>query len=504
MKVSAHLTEEVIEQYRAGNLSAAGWLAVQEHAGACAECRARLELAVDAGASLLGLREQLMVEDFTSDADLNHLSYEQASFYVDDKLDPVEREIADSHLAICQSCVDDIKDLRRYQAIAVAGMARPASTHVPTVAAEEAAAPTLQAESAPERETPFFTRSGAWLRRLFSFNLFPATGRLAPLGMAAVVVALLLAGIWLATRTKTPGNGDGELAKVKTVNQAPAPTIMNGQSNQTPLTQNRNTSNGEATSTPVISPTPRPSTSQPPAEKPQRPPASISSPAVTLNDGSEQVAFDREGNLNGLESLPASVRQAVRWSINAQQAQTPRFLDAIAEGNTGVLMSGSAEATNNGVPFALLSPVGRVVRESRPTLNWRPLAGAKSYTVAVVDANFRVVAQSPRLTVTTWTLNQALPRGANYSWQITAVKLDGAEIVSPVAPAPQAKFRVMEQSAFDEVLRLENSGVRSHLARGVVYAQAGLLDEARAEFEALVKDNPRSQLARKLLNSVKK
>jgi hypothetical protein len=46
--------------------------------------------------------------------------------------------------------------------------------------------------------------------------------------------------------------------------------------------------------------------------------------------------------------------------------------------------------------------------------------------------------------------------------------------------------------------------VRSHLARGVIYAEAGLLDQARAEFAALVKDNPRSQLARRLLSSVKK
>ena len=54
MKVSAHLTEEVIEQYRAGNLSAAEWLAVQEHVGACAECRARLARGVIyAGAGLL-------------------------------------------------------------------------------------------------------------------------------------------------------------------------------------------------------------------------------------------------------------------------------------------------------------------------------------------------------------------------------------------------------------------------------------------------------------------
>ncbi len=62
----------------------------------------------------------------------------------------------------------------------------------------------------------------------------------------------------------------------------------------------------------------------------------------------------------------------------------------------------------------------------------------------------------------------------------------------------------MDENALDEVTRMEKSGVKSHLARGVIYAQAGLLDEAGTEFEALVQDNPRSQLARRLLNSVKK
>jgi hypothetical protein len=42
----------------------------------------------------------------------------------------------------------------------------------------------------------------------------------------------------------------------------------------------------------------------------------------------------------------------------------------------------------------------------------------------------------------------------------------------------------------------------SHLVLGVTYARAGLLEEAGREFEALVRENPESPLARQLLEQV--
>ncbi len=297
------------------------------------------------------------------------------------------------------------------------------------------------------------------------------------------------------------------MAQVGTSNRGgttPAPIETKSNVNVSNQAENRNPLNAQIAPTPIADPATPSTQATPQTGKPQVLPTNNSSPVKTLNDGGAQVAFDAEGNLNNLESLPASIRQAVRRSISSQQAQTPRSLDALAEGRTGILMSGSAELTNKGVPFALLSPIGKVTREPQPILRWRPLAGAKSYTVAVVDSNFRIVAQSPNLTATEWKPPQPLARGLTYSWQVTAKQSDDAEVVSPVSPAPQAKFHVMDENAFDEVTRMENSGVKSHLARGVIYAQAGLVDEARTEFETLVQDNPRSQLARKLLNSVKR
>ncbi|HEX8145259.1 MAG TPA: anti-sigma factor [Pyrinomonadaceae bacterium] len=486
--------------YRARKLTPAALLAVQEHVGVCAHCRRRLERAINIDASIRNLRQEFTPDNASPEAEPEHLPYEQLALYVDGELDAVDRKMTESHLAVCSNCQEDIADLRRYQAIAAA---TPLITAREAMAAPEEVAAKLPAIVPTKSQIPLFERIGEWWRSLFAFDRSASTGALIPAGMVAAVLALLVVGIWLAMRPETQ-NDNKELAKVETANRAPSPVDSGAQRGSEISAENRNSPNMEGGSAPASSPVLPSSPSQPQEGTRRRPSSNNSSPPLSLNDGGEEVAFDGQGNLNGLESLPSSVRQAVRRSIQSQRAQTPPTLAAIAAGDAGVLMSGSAEFTNNGVPFALVYPVGKVVRESRPTLRWHPLAGAKRYTVAVVDANFNVVAQSPGLNATAWTLDKTLPRGTNYTWQVTAIRADGSEVVSPISPAPQARFRVMDKSAFDEVTRLEQAGVRSHLARGVTYAGAGLLDEARAEFEALIKENPRSQLARKLLDSVKR
>jgi hypothetical protein len=86
-------------------------------------------------------------------------------------------------------------------------------------------------------------------------------------------------------------------------------------------------------------------------------------------------------------------------------------------------------------------------------------------------------------------------------WQVTAVK-DGKEIISPTAPAPEARFKVLEKAKADELTVVERVGPGSHLARGTLYARAGLLDDAERELRALLAANPKSSTARKLLQSL--
>jgi hypothetical protein len=190
----------------------------------------------------------------------------------------------------------------------------------------------------------------------------------------------------------------------------------------------------------------------------------------------------------------------VSRALRSRRVETPSSLDDLAGGAGETLMGTGA----GGASFALLSPVGRVVRDARPAFSWRPLAGAKSYAVSIVDSKFKPVVQSPALDDTSWTPSEPLARGAVYYWQVTATLADGAEVTAPIAPAPQARFRVLNASASDSLAQLEKANPHSRLARGVAYAQAGLIEEAEAELEALLKQNPRSLVARDLLRSLRR
>jgi hypothetical protein len=79
----------------------------------------------------------------------------------------------------------------------------------------------------------------------------------------------------------------------------------------------------------------------------------------------------------------------------------------------------------------------------------------------------------------------------------------GEEITSPAPPAPEARFKVLGRAGLEELSAAERAGSSSHLLRGVLYARAGLLDEAEREFSALLRDNPHSPVARKLLRNVR-
>jgi lipopolysaccharide biosynthesis regulator YciM len=80
---------------------------------------------------------------------------------------------------------------------------------------------------------------------------------------------------------------------------------------------------------------------------------------------------------------------------------------------------------------------------------------------------------------------------------------DGVEISSPVPPAPEAKFKVLEQTRAEEVNLAKKSYPNSHLILGAVYKKAGLLDDAEREFKGLLSANPNSPVAQKLLQNVK-
>jgi anti-sigma factor RsiW len=219
--------------------------------------------------------------------------------------------------------------------------------------------------------------------------------------------------------------------------------------------------------------------------------------ALVLNDGNAKVTIDQRGTLTGLERLPSRIQHEIRSALQTGKLEQSPSLAQLAS-RSSVLLSRSG----NGLPFGLIGPLGQVVNTERPTFRWRQLTGAQSYTVTVTDGDLNVVATSPPLNTTEWRITNSLKDGEIYSWQVTALK-DGATITSPVLPAPQAKFKVLDRSTSETLQQAKRAYPESHLTLGVLYAQAGLLDDAERELRVLVRDNPDSRIGLKLLQNVK-
>jgi predicted anti-sigma-YlaC factor YlaD len=245
----------------------------------------------------------------------------------------------------------------------------------------------------------------------------------------------------------------------------------------------------------VIVSAPTPSVQPAPSGAPSLQPESV--PAVAqLNDGAGVLSLDREGKLSGAENLPPKYQGLVKKALSGQKLERSSQLQGLTRPPSS-LMGSNDEAKE----FSVVEPAGNVLMTDRPAFRWSRLEDAKSYVVEVYDDQFKLAASSPELTALTWTTTQPLPRGRVYSWQVKANK-DGAELISPRPPAPQAKFRILDQARVNEISRARRTYASSHLTLALLYADAGLLKEAEQELRLLRRANPNSDIPRNLLRQV--
>jgi hypothetical protein len=227
-------------------------------------------------------------------------------------------------------------------------------------------------------------------------------------------------------------------------------------------------------------------------------PSSVDAMKVaTLKDASGQVTVDQNGRVTGLDELSENSRRDTAQAVLSEQLAPAEVLRRLSGEQSGL------RGSDNGPQgFRLLYPVRRVITEDRPTFRWESLPGVSNYQVHVLDTDGKQVGQSVELppSQTQWRAPAPFGRGQVFSWVVTAL-VDGKKVVSPAASEPEMKFAVLTTAQAQELSRLRKSN--SHLALGVFYARAGLMDEAEREFQSLVKLNPLSELPRKLLQSVR-
>lgn len=244
----------------------------------------------------------------------------------------------------------------------------------------------------------------------------------------------------------------------------------------------------------VVAPTP---VSQPaPSVEPSVPPQLAPAMVAQLNDGNGVLSLDQEGKLSGADNLPPIYQSLLKKALTSQRIERSSQLQGLTRASSTLMGS-----DNKAREFAVVEPVGSVVLSNQPAFRWSTLEGATSYVVEVYDDQFKLVASSPELTNRSWTVSQSLARGKVYSWQVKAIK-DGQEVTSPRPPAPQAKFRVLDQAKANEIVKAKRAYASSHLTLGLLYADAGLLREAEQEFRLLRRANPDSDVARNLLRQI--
>jgi Putative zinc-finger len=437
-----HLTENQIEYYGQQKLSAEELLPVSDHLGVCAECRGQVEKALGGDAAFFALHSEVFGPAAKAVSSPEMWMHPS----IDQISEYVDEMMADEQLQLVK---DHLTSCER--CVLVVNDLRAFKNQV---------GPRLNREYRPGS---VHARSESWGRRLLAF--LPQTLQRPTLAFGSALMVLLLIAIgWMVWQRQQKKGTKPEVVIVTppTLTPVPTPSLV---STASPL----QSSEGDA-----------------------------SRVVAQLNDGAGRVVLDTEGKLSGVESLPPAYQRMLKDTLTSQRlAKSPLLAGLNRPGSS--LMGGDKQ----GNTFSVTEPIGKVIVSDRPTFRWSKLEGAAGYVVEVYDEKFNLAAASPQLTDNSWRPSEPLKRGAIYSWQVKAIK-DGQEFRSPRPPVMQARFRILDAGKANQLAQAKRAYASSHLMLGLLYAQAGLLEEAEQEFRALQKSNPDSALVKNLLSQINK
>lgn len=204
-------------------------------------------------------------------------------------------------------------------------------------------------------------------------------------------------------------------------------------------------------------------------------------------------------SLAGIKDLAPDEQAAIAGAVSSERIKFPEALQELKPAGAPEVLLGKAEET---LQFKVLTPISEVVANDRPLFRWQPLAGARSYSVAIFDVKLNGVQSSPALHATQWTPDRPLHRGQAYLWQVTARLSEGKSVTAPSPPNPEARFQVLDQKRADEIARFRAAHPQSYIALGILEAQAGLLESAESELQQVPESATDYALAQKLLKSI--
>jgi MYXO-CTERM domain-containing protein len=212
---------------------------------------------------------------------------------------------------------------------------------------------------------------------------------------------------------------------------------------------------------------------------------------AALADASGRIELHDDGTVTGIEAASPADAATARAVLSGGSFSIPTVIAAMPG-----LVRGRTHAELP--PIRPLEPFRSAVREPRPRFAWTAARNARSYRVAVFDANYEEVASSEPLTATSWRPSKPLPAGVDLTWHVVANTPEG-EISSAGPDRAEAVFRVLSAAEAQELSHGEALYGQSHFLRGLLYCRLGLLRDAEREFRALEALNPQSRIAAKLI-----
>lgn len=440
--MSEHLSDKLLTRYLAGTLTQAELLAFDAHLQACAVCQAQL-----AELPAVQTAWRRLQANLSAPAMIEHLPYETLAAYTDHSLPAALQAVVETHLQTCSLCTAEVEDLRALQYELAESVTQPAASKALTLTA---------------------TKTERW-RTWWQFSHWRW-----PLELAgATALGLLVA--WFSTRGLRQ-----EMAELRA-------QLNSAQRAQTHLQDELLAAQNAA---PKAALQATPTTTTPNAVVPAK-------PSNSLTDNGARIALDQQSRLIASAPFTPAQQELIAAALRSGKIVLPATLPWSTK--TPEVLLGPSTTPDS---LTLRAPVGKVLLTNRPSFRWQALPGASSYRVTLFTANYEIVQQSPALTATNWTPPQALARDQLYLWQVTALK-DGQEIKAPVAPAPEARFKVLAQAKADEINAARRRQPVSKLLLALLYAQAGLLDEAEQELQKLAHENPQTPAPQQLLRELR-
>ena len=212
-----------------------------------------------------------------------------------------------------------------------------------------------------------------------------------------------------------------------------------------------------------------------------------------LRDGSGTLQLDSNGALHSPFAMDAAGQMALTQALKSRSLPLAAIPSELAAA-PGTLLGPSKPDE-----FSPLAPLSITVYSDRPEFRWQGLPGALTYELQIFDSEFHEVDSSGKIRTTEWTPVKPLARGALYQWQIIAYRANDS-VRTPTPPSADARFRVLNAESFQKIEAAR--AMREHFLAAVLFAKAGMKDEARKEMDVVAVLNPGSDLIKDITTAL--